>query len=277
MFNPTISPHDPNTVLVSCDMTGSYITHDGGQSWRMFNLRGVVGFFVFDPTNPKIIYAQATGLWRSTDGGESWNLVYPKPSTIKDVVMKSDHADEVLVAEPNPLGSIVWVDPQSPPEARTLFIASPHFVAVKSSSGVRRLPTPDSATFTDVTLGFLPGVQPMVYATSEEGAFVSRDGGSSWHKSLLPGTGYEARAIATGLKHAIVAFISYSNLAQKGKTWLGVAKTENAGESGQLAWKESGAAADNVHDAWITQRSGIGWGENPLELVVAEQDPNLCY
>ncbi len=48
MFHPTISPHDPNTVLVSCDMTGSYITHDAGKSWRMFNLRGVVRFFVFN-------------------------------------------------------------------------------------------------------------------------------------------------------------------------------------------------------------------------------------
>src|SRR5437879_85086 len=64
MFNPTISPHDPNTVLVSCDMTGAYISHDGGQSWRMFNLRGVVRFFVFDPLDPKVMYAQATGLWR---------------------------------------------------------------------------------------------------------------------------------------------------------------------------------------------------------------------
>ena len=26
MFHPTVSPHDPNTVLVSCDMTGSYIS-----------------------------------------------------------------------------------------------------------------------------------------------------------------------------------------------------------------------------------------------------------
>ena len=49
MFNPTVSPHDKNTVLVSCDMTGAYITHDGGQSWRMFNLRGTVRFFAFDP------------------------------------------------------------------------------------------------------------------------------------------------------------------------------------------------------------------------------------
>ena len=30
MFHPTISPHDVNTVLVACDMTGSYISHDGG-------------------------------------------------------------------------------------------------------------------------------------------------------------------------------------------------------------------------------------------------------
>jgi len=87
MFNPTISPHDPKTVLISCDMTGSYITHDAGQSWRMFNLRGVVRFFVFDPINPKIIYAQATGLWRSADGGETWNLLYPEPSTVKEVVI----------------------------------------------------------------------------------------------------------------------------------------------------------------------------------------------
>src|ERR1700757_1807565 len=77
MFNPTISPHDPNTVLVSCDMTGSYITHDGGRTWRMFNLRGVVNFFVFDPLDPKTMYAHATGLWRSTDGGESWNWGNP--------------------------------------------------------------------------------------------------------------------------------------------------------------------------------------------------------
>ncbi len=102
MFNPTISPHDPNTVLISCDMSGSYITHDGGQSWRMFNLRGVVRFFTFDPLDPKVMYAQATGLWRSTDGGENWNLVYPSPDKIKSIVMRSDHADEDLVTDENP-------------------------------------------------------------------------------------------------------------------------------------------------------------------------------
>src|SRR3979409_904425 len=113
MFHPTISPHDPNTVLVSSDMTGSYITHDAGKSWRMFNLRGVVQFFVFDPLDPKVIYAQANGLWRSRDEGESWSLIYPQPSSVTSIRMSSDHSDEELIAEPNPLGKItaMAIDP----------------------------------------------------------------------------------------------------------------------------------------------------------------------
>jgi hypothetical protein len=57
MIAPTISPHDPNIVVEHCDMTGAYITHDGGRSWRMFNLRSVVSVFAFDPRNPRVIYA----------------------------------------------------------------------------------------------------------------------------------------------------------------------------------------------------------------------------
>src|SRR5262245_19639477 len=113
MFNPTISPHDPNTVLVSCDMTGSYITHDGGQSWRMFNLRWATSFFAFDPLDPKVMYTRGIGLWRSTNAGESWNLVYPRPATIQSVLMSSDHADEVLVSDDDPMGliSAMAIDP----------------------------------------------------------------------------------------------------------------------------------------------------------------------
>src|SRR5262245_41467959 len=64
-----------NTVLVSCDMTSAYISHDGGKSWRMFNLRGVVEFFVFDPNDRNVIYAHATGLRRSSDNGETCGAI----------------------------------------------------------------------------------------------------------------------------------------------------------------------------------------------------------
>ncbi len=97
MFYPVISPHDPNTALVACDMTGSYITHDAGQSWRMFNLRQPSKFFVFDPQQPKTIYAQAESLWRSTDSGMSWNLVYPNPKIVQRINIAGDHADTNLI------------------------------------------------------------------------------------------------------------------------------------------------------------------------------------
>ena len=120
MFHPTVSPHDLDTVLVSCDMTGAYISHDGGKSWRMFNLRGVVEFFVFDPLDENVIYAQSNGLWRSQDQGATWNLVYPTPASVKGVKMSSDHSDEDIVAEPNPLGTItaMAIDPA---DSRTEF------------------------------------------------------------------------------------------------------------------------------------------------------------
>ena len=48
-YTRPISPHDPNVVVESCDMTGAYITRDGGESWRMFNLGTVASAFAFDP------------------------------------------------------------------------------------------------------------------------------------------------------------------------------------------------------------------------------------
>lgn len=107
MFHATINPRDANEALIACDMTGSYITHDGGRSWRMFNLRGTVRFFAFDPLRAGTMYAGTQGLWRSTDDGESWKLVWPQPSTVRDIRMNSDHADETFLSDANPVGEVV--------------------------------------------------------------------------------------------------------------------------------------------------------------------------
>lgn len=123
MFHVTINPKDPNEVLLSCDMTGSYISHDGGHHWRMFNLRGSVHFFAFAPSRPGTIYAATDVLWRSVDDGRTWSLVWPRPSAVRAIRMDSDHADEEVVATPNLIGQItaLAIDPEN---SRILYAAA---------------------------------------------------------------------------------------------------------------------------------------------------------
>src|SRR6185436_14682832 len=83
--------------FVACDMTGSFVTYNGGESWRMFNLRGPVDFFVFDPLDSNTVYANSVALFRSTDKGVTWNVLYPSAADIKKVISKGDHGSEVIV------------------------------------------------------------------------------------------------------------------------------------------------------------------------------------
>lgn len=330
MFHPTVSPHDFKTVLVSCDMTGAYITHDGGKSWRMFNLRGVVQFFVFDPLDKNVIYAQSNGLWRSEDQGETWNLIYPSPSSIKSIKMSSDHSDKEIMAEPDPLGSItamaidpadskvfyvaagdrkkgpfglflsrdagqswtreadlpdlvskVWVNPSSPRNERTLLIAGSHFIAEQNSSGMKKISAPPAKAFTDISAGFTKNGKPVIYVVGDESAYVSDNEGTTWRKIGLGQGNGKMRAIATSFHNPDTAYVSYNSLEEGGIKWLGVAKTTDAGRNWLPVWKENsdpaGKPAVNIHDAWITERFGADWAENPLALTVADQDANISY
>jgi len=329
MFHPTISPHDPNTVLVSCDMTGAYITHDGGKSWRMFSLRGVVEFFVFDPKDKNVMYAQATGLWRSRDSGETWSLVYPKPSAVKVIRMNSDHSDEDIIADPDPLANIsamavdpedsrtffvasgnrpkgvfalfsshdagdtwskladlpdlankIWVNPHSPSADRSLFVAGPHFLAKRTSSGIRKISVPSAKSMTDISAGFSDKAE-VFYVIGDESTFVSDDEGANWRRMELGKGDIKTRAIATSLRHPETAYVSYRGLEEGGLKYMGVAKTTDSGRTWKPVWKEdinlAGKPGANIHDAWITERFGSDWGENPLTMTVADQDPNLSY
>jgi hypothetical protein len=96
---PAISPHDPRLVVEGCDMTGAYVTRDGGESWRMFHLGTVVEAFAFDPRDPAVLYAATGVLWRSEDAGRTWRMVFPDPARNTVEHGWGDHADSVFTSD----------------------------------------------------------------------------------------------------------------------------------------------------------------------------------
>lgn len=91
-FIPTFSFQSPDDFLVRCDMTGSYLTNNGGDSYRQFNYPNGASAYAFDPKDKQTIYIGSTFLSRSTDGGKTWNQVFPDKSAIKNVKYQGDHA-----------------------------------------------------------------------------------------------------------------------------------------------------------------------------------------
>ena len=335
LFSPAISPHDPRRVLVACDMTGSYISNDAGESWRMFNLQGRVRFFAFDPKDANVVYAASVGLWRSTNGGESWNLIHPDPATITAMQQTSDDA-EVSFVSSSPHGAITalavdpdssrilyaaakqagafsviesddwgktWhslislpdaalriaIDPHSEAKDRTLYVLGAGFVSVRERGqwlkrslppGVESLAT----TSAGISLSFSPQGAAILYAAGPSGLFVSPDGGTTWIKSDLPGTGATVRAVAVSPSDPRVAYVSYKNL-QDGflggllnkTTSLGVGRTSDQGKTWDLIWKESSQPAANIREAWMSPYFGPGNPDSPLDMAVSDEDPNLLY
>jgi len=330
LFEPTISPQDPGRVLVACDMTGAYITADAGESWRMFNLRGTVRFFVFDPLYANVIYAQSIGLWRTTDAARSWRLVYPSPADVTGVEMTGDHAGETIVTANGPAASLsalaidpadsrvlyaafrqgasynlrmsldwgktwkaltdlaagaqkIYVDPHSPHDDRTIYVLASTYILVRDRGKWQRRELPHGVdSLLDVSASFPErGGAPVMYAATATGIFVSDDGGISWRPSQLPGSSARIRAIAASPNHADIAYVSYGNLRKGllgfGTGFFGVARTSDRGASWELVREESDHPAANIHDAWITEFFGPGYGANPLSLGVAPTDPNVVY
>lgn len=130
-YLPSISPHDPNLVFATTDMTECYVSENGGHTWRAFNLRHPCKF-AFDPKLPDRVYAMAMALWRSDDRGHTWSMVYPeKASTFG---YGNDEAEMWLHAPTYyPLGAdALEVDPD---DSNTLYASIDHRLQMSKDAG----------------------------------------------------------------------------------------------------------------------------------------------
>jgi photosystem II stability/assembly factor-like uncharacterized protein len=304
LFHPTVSPHDPRIALVACDMTGNYITTDAGGRWRSFNLGAPVEFFLFDPIDPRLIYAKAGVLFRSTDRGTTWARFFP--SAITKITMGDDHASPTFHVARGARGEVgaMAIDPE---DSRVVYVsidsvlwrshdggaswqeagdlpgrARRMWIDPRSSKGDRTLYVAgrdaisrreagnwrtgaSPGVLTDVT-----GSPPRFYATAAGTIFVSRDGGMTWSRSSLPGFQGRATAIAVSPERPDVAYVSYSDLRAPIRATRGVAKTVDGGRHWTPVWR-------NVRDAWLTELFNAEWVSNPLGLGVAPGTPDVVY
>jgi photosystem II stability/assembly factor-like uncharacterized protein len=330
MYHVTINPLDAKEVLLSCDMTGAYISHDGGHHWRMFNLRGGVRFFVFDPVRRGTMYAATDVLWRSRDDGKTWQMVWPKSSSVRAIMMDSDHADETVVAEANPVGTIMalaidpassdilfaaatlndqtkvfesrnagktwqmisdlpdealhlWIDPRSAQNSRDLYVATPKGIRARVHRAWQKSPAPDGVAFSVVAFGFQRKnhSRPVAYAltnASEPKLMISMDGGLNWRTSAVGGATTHLRTIATSLRHPEVAYVSFKDMDVENERYQGLARTTDYGNHWNFVWRATPQReANNVHDAWIGNSMSPEWTEEPLDLTVDDNNPDVAY
>ena len=305
MFLPTISPHDPHLVLEHCDMTGSYISSDAGRSWRMFNLRGTASAFAFDPNDAKVIYTGAHALFRSDDTGKTWKMILPDPARTVEH-MRDDHAAPMLTSDdpaylPGQRISRIAIDPANSKRIAVVWGAARNtrrgrlcqsenggatwtvvrdfsgemvpliyfhdggLRVITASSGPSKAPIQSAAA----GAGFL-------YATSDDGLFLSRDAGGSWKtlQDVLPNNP-SFGPIACATLHPETAYVGFTYPRSPGKPWAGIAKTTDGGDHWAIVYQTTGKSATNVEDAWIEDFYG---GTGPIvDLGVAPSNPDICF
>jgi photosystem II stability/assembly factor-like uncharacterized protein len=93
IFIPTFSYKSANDFLLRCDMTGTYLTHDGGSSYQQINLAGGASSYAWDPSDSDIVYIGSAWLNRSQDGGTTWDRIFPPKEEITGEQFIGDHAD----------------------------------------------------------------------------------------------------------------------------------------------------------------------------------------
>jgi photosystem II stability/assembly factor-like uncharacterized protein len=363
MFNPAINPLDSNNVFVSCDMTGSFVTYDGGQKWRMFNLRGVTKFYKFNKKNDKTVYAGTSNmLFKSNDKGISWHTIYPNTDDIIDIHSQGDHANEIVITKDSINTSVeklvvdpdnpeklflltrnkkvdfwpnhkernkrfymsiltsedggnnwqlidklrfdldnLFIDPTSPIDNRTIYVSGKDGLGVKKNGVWFPVNNPKNAG--SITQ-FIEGIDTktnkhIIYAISgqsyfnpdghetESRIFMTNNGGGNWSRideslqkfKFQDSKDPEYRNIATSYYHPENIYISYANLKiSKDSTSSGVVKSSDYGKTWSFAWKDiNNISSSNMSHGWLDERFGPGWGENPFNMTVDENDPKLCY
>lgn len=250
-FLPTFSYTDANRFMIRCDMTGAYLTHDGGDSFSQVNNPSGSYSFAFDPRDGDIIYVGSNALNRSEDGGETWERIFPAEDDIMDEIFKGDHASNSILTREGAL-----------------------YGSIDGNKTIRNIKVD-------------PNDSKVIFFSIYNHFFYTRDGGITWAKLSLDQNIDFIYTNTAALKEKVYAFTTTGLHIIDKKTWDDTFTPFH--ESMQPAFSVSGGITEGEEQAvfyalhndeslrgdggvaptslWISRNSGKSWEQNQHPIV----------
>jgi len=256
MFTPAVSPHDPNLILLNCDMSGAYRTADGGKTWSLFPWNQLTGCPfctpAFHPADPNIVFAAYSydALLRiSKDAGKTWTPIgQGLPGGLRAIAIDPVHPNLMIVGGTN--GIFRSTD--------------------SGETWTRVLETSGEQVTTHVHFGRAagPADRRHVMAASFKSIRVSIDSGLTWH-DVTPANTEKIAAFATVFDDAANRPTAYA--------WAYPRPAATQGDQTLTQILRS----DDLGKTWSTASTltvKTGWMEGGIHhLLACDADPNRLY
>ncbi|MFV0401729.1 MAG: InlB B-repeat-containing protein [Oscillospiraceae bacterium] len=134
LFNPLINPLNDNNILIGTDMSGTFVSRDGGDTFIQKNLLGSAKYS-FNPHDHNIVYAYNSYIYVSYDGGENFSHFYPKPENVKAVQsgLQEGPSLQLYDKKQTPINTVfsLEVDPSDP---NTIYFVTKGYFAKEGHS-----------------------------------------------------------------------------------------------------------------------------------------------
>jgi photosystem II stability/assembly factor-like uncharacterized protein len=218
MFSPTISPVNPKLMMLNCDMSGAYISHDGGQSWEMIPCTELKSSTAcrpaFHPTEENVIFAAqgGGGMFVTSDGGKHWQPITDSPQDLRGEIAIDPTSPSRMMAG-NAAGVFISND------------AGKHWQKCNGPAGSA------IAFHFDQTS---PAASRVCLAATAQGIWRSDDGGKTWAAKDNGLPAKEIRSFCGGSNAKTKAAIMYCVVPGKasgGKYEGGVFKSTDRGDT----------------------------------------------
>jgi len=261
MYSPAASPHDPNLMFVSCDMSGFYRSTNGGNSWTMLpadQIRSAISCRpIFHPVDPTIVYAYGNSeLKVSENRGRTWRtLAVSEPWGGDDIVE-------------------LGIDTTAP---ERMFAGTSSAAYVSLDGGAT---WSAAGGVTGSVLGFhadssRPATSPVWYVGTSDGVWKSTNSGTTWQdvSSGLPWKGLRGFAGSTNAEFEQTAiYVTVPSQNQGGQFAGGVFWTLDGGAT----WTQAMGEGINTRLGLVDQYGDGEIAEYYL-LATADNHPETVY